>query len=221
MRTPRRFLVLCCAALAGCATATITGFRAPGEETTSVQSIAAFTLGLPAASRKVFEGKICEQLAPVRCVPGVAIIPPIREYGRSEMMELLDRSGVEGILLVSMGADEAWEQYLYSTTSTESTTDGTATATARRNGSTTRVDASGRSKTSTTSTSTDVSRSNRRADGDIRLYDRASGRVIWGGDLGISASGYIGTGNSTFFSAAGYKIASTLKTEGLVQPPSP
>jgi hypothetical protein len=163
------------------------------------------------------ERQVCQKLAPTPCISGKSILPPTRGYTVEEVANYLERSGVEAVLIVTLASDRSETRYVGTISS--STASGTSRTTGTLNlyGNSGVLNASTYGTASGTTISTPVYRNSREAYGQLSLYERGSGNIVWRGEIRVSGRGRYGVTDDAFIGSATSKIADDLKGAGLLR----
>jgi hypothetical protein len=194
----------------GCATTQFAAYRDPEHASASFRKVAVFLLGTPLNAAATAERMVCDKLAPVSCLVGQTILPPILAYSDDEILKYLKRSGADSVLVAVLASDRASLQYL-----------GTAVNTTGSSHTTGQVNLPGAFRASTLGTTRTVATpmymSRRVAFGRLALFDMATGALVWGGEMQIEGSGAMGGSDAEFIRSATSKVANELKAAGLVR----
>ena len=204
------------ALMSGCATSRVTAFRDPAYPAARFDRLAVFALGMNLGAAVAVERQLCEKLAPTRCIPGSSVLPPTRVYSGDEAARYLENSGANAVLLASLMADRSAARYFG--TVTASTVSGTTTTTGTVNlyGDTGVWSASSYGTASVRTVSTPVYGYSRVAFGQLGLFERASGNLVWRGEIRIAGQGLLSVTDEAFISSATSAVAEELKAAGLI-----
>lgn len=216
MRIRSTLLALVSFAAVGCAKATVVGFRDPSFAFTRFSRLAVIAGGMTLENAVAVERATCQRLAPAPCTVGKEALPPTRSYSMEEAKDLLTLRGVDGVLVILLTSDEESVRYLGTTSST------TAQASVSTMGTVNLYRSGGiLSSQSTTSlsarTRTEAEYSySRAASAQLGIFDRATGRLAWRGEINVSGVGAFAS-DGQFIQAATKEIAAELKRAGLSQ----
>lgn len=210
------FLALLFVGASACASAKLTAFRDPAYPNRRFNKIAVFALGMYLENATVVEGRVCEKVAPAPCVPGMQVLPPTRNYSSAEAAQYLGNANVDGILVVVLGDDQSVSRYLGSIASASVTSSGTQSGSANVYGNAAIWNSSSQSTTSAQSVATPVYGYSRTAHAAVGLFDRATGAVVWRGEMKVSGQGEFNVSDKAFIRAATSELASQLKRAQLI-----
>ncbi len=191
---------------ASCATSTVTAYRDPTYATKSFDSIAVFAQGMELDAAAKVELQVCKKMQPTRCVSGKSILPPTRKYSAKEAENYLTKSGVGGLLFITLTGDFTDIRHAGSTTNTSSFVNANTTGNANFYQNSAHWQSNTTGTLSSQSTTTQLYSSSRSARGQLGLFDSTSGAVIWKGEFKISGRGAIGTAKNSFINSANTKI---------------
>jgi hypothetical protein len=200
-----------------CASAKLTAFRDPAYPDRRFNKIAVFALGMYLENATAIEGQVCEKVAPAPCVPGKQVLPPTRNYSNAEASEYLGIAKVDGILIIVLGDDQSASRYLGSIASTSASSSGTQSGSANVYGNSAVWNASSQGTASAQSVATPVYGYSRTAHAAVALFERATGAVVWRGEMKVSGQGEVNISDKSFIRAATNELASQLKN-GLLIP---
>jgi hypothetical protein len=198
-------LLLAAVVLPGCTTSTVTAFRDPAYETARFSRLAVFAHGMNLGAVVQVERQVCQKVAPTPCRSGRSILPPTREYSVEAAAQFLDRSGVDAVLVAALVSDQSETRYFGTIT--------TSTATLNFYGNT----ALWTGVASVRSVSTPTYGYSRVAFGQLGLFDRATGNIVWRGEIRVTGQGALSTTDDAFIGSATSQIAAELKAAGLVR----
>ena len=213
----RSFIALVAAAvLSGCATSKVTAFRDPAFATARFKGIVVFAEGMALDAAVEVESQICAKVAPTPCASGKSVLPPTRHYAANDVEQYLSRTGADGVFFVALVSDQSDTRYFG--TMTTSTASGSAYGSGTLNfyGNSAFWSGSAYGSASGQSVSTPVYIFSRAAYGQLGLFDIASGNIAWRGEIRVEGRGRLNITDSAFISSATSKIASELKSSGLV-----
>lgn len=199
-----------------CARSRLTAFRDPSAATASYSRLAVFALGMDLDNAVEVERQLCARLEPSPCVAGKSVVPPTRAYAAKEVAALLERANVDGVLVVTLVADQSSSRYVGTTTNTTGQVSTTTSGSANLYGNTAYWNGSSQTSVAMQSTSTAEYVTTRAAVADVGLYNRETGQVSWRGELKLASQGILAT-DGGFIRAATSRLAKALRTQGLVR----
>jgi hypothetical protein len=202
--------------VAGCATSQVTAFRDPGYASARFDRLAVFALGLNLGATVAVERQLCQKLAPTPCVPGSSILPPTRTYNADEAARYLEGSGVDAVLLAALVSDRSDTRYFGTVTSSTASGSYTTTGTINLYGTYGVLNASSYGSATVRTLSTPIYGYSRVAFGQLGLFERTSGNLVWRGEIRVSGQGLLGITDEAFINSATSKVAEELKAAGLV-----
>lgn len=210
MRISSLLLALLSIPAVGCARASVVGFRDPSFPSTQFSKLAVIAGGMTLENEFAVERATCQRLAPATCVIGKEALPPTRSYSMDEAKGLLTMQGVDGVLVVLLTSDEESVRYLGTTSSTtaEGTVSTTGTVNLYRSGGILSSESTV-SLSSRTKTEAEYAYS-RAASAQLAIFDRATGRLAWRGEINVSGMGVFAS-DGQFIRAATKQIAAELK----------
>lgn len=212
--------VVACIAAAGCASTKVTAFRDPDFASKQYRHVAAFVVGASLAVRQQMEQRLCSEIAPTPCTPGLSVLPPTRQYTAEESTQLIGATGSDAVLIVSIGAEESQSGVIgYQTFSTAQAT-GTATTTGAVNTygnvGTYQGTTQGNASATGQSTTIPIMYFSRVAAGTVALLDAVTGKTAWSGEMQTHGRGLLATKDSAFASSETKEIIGQLRVAGLV-----
>lgn len=209
-------LILLSLFLSSCATSKITAFRDPAFATKQFDSISVFSLGMTLDAAVAVEQQLCTKIKPTPCVTGKSILPPTRQYSPEEVEVILSQSGVNAVLILTLVSDNSDTRYIGSITNSSAYSSANTMGSATLYGnnaywnSNTYGSAYGRSLT------TPIYSKSRVSLGELKLFDRGTGKIAWSGEIRIDGRGVAST-DEAFINSATEKIAEELKTTGIIK----
>lgn len=214
-----RWLTLLLAALlflSGCTTSQVTAFRDPAYDATRFYKLAVFALGMNLGTAVAVERQLCEKLAPTGCVAGSSVLPPTRTYSADEATRYLQRSGADAVLVAALASDQTETRYLGTMTSSTVSGSSTTTGTVNLYGNTGVLHASSYGTATARSVSTPIYGYSRVAFGQLGLFERVSGNLVWRGEVRVSGQGLLSITDEAFINSATSSVADELRAAGLV-----
>jgi hypothetical protein len=213
------FPVFACAA-AGCATTNVTAFKDADFAAKQYHHVAAFVVGGTLEGRQDTELKLCAEIAPTACTPGLSVLPPTRQYTPEESAKLISGSDSDAVLIVSIGSDNSQSAIIGYQTFATAQASGTATTTGTVNTygnvGTYQGTTQGNALATGQSTTLPIMIHSRVAAGTVTLLDVATGKTAWSGEAHTQGRGRFGTTDSAFESSAAKEIIGQLRASGLV-----
>lgn len=210
------FLMLAVCFSIGCATSRVTGFRDPAYPTTRFHSVSVFAHGMELEAAVEVEKETCRKLSPAQCIPGTSILPPIRSYSAEEVAQYLERSGIDALLIAALVSDESDTWYLGTITTSSATASSTTTGTVNFYGNAAFWSSSTAGFASGQIVSRPVYGYSRIAFGQLGLFERKTGNLVWRGQVRVGGQGLLNTTDSAFIKSATSEIAAELKAAGLL-----
>lgn len=201
----------------GCATTKITAFRNPAYANKSFSTIVVFAQGMVLDAALEVERQVCAKIQPTPCVSGKNILPPIRQYSNEEVETILNNSRAQGILFVALIDDKSDTRYLGAISNSNSYGTANTTGTANFYGNNAYWNASTRGSVSTHTTMMPVYGFSRVAYGQIGLFDRESGDIVWRGDIKVEGQGALNVTDEAFIDSATSEITKELRAVQLVK----
>lgn len=201
---------------AGCTTSQVTAFRDSAYTAARFDRLAVFALGMNFAATVAVERQLCQKLAPTPCVPGSSILPPTRRYSADEAARYLEGSGADAVLLAALVSDQSDTRYFGTVTSSTASGSSTTTGTVNLYGTYGVLNTSSYGTASVRTVSTPIYGYSRVAFGQLGLFERASGGLVWRGEIRIAGQGLLSITDDAFISSATSKVADELKAAGLV-----
>lgn len=212
----RAWFIALLSGASACASAKLTAFRDPAYPDRRFNKIAVFALGMYLENAIAVEGQVCEKVAPAPCVPGKKVLPPTRDYSSAEAAEYLGNANVDGILIVVLGDDQSVSRYLGSIASSSANSSGTQSGSVNVYGNAAIWNSSSQRTATTQSVATPVYGYSRTARAAVGLFERATGAVVWRGEMKVSGQGEYNVSDRSFIRAATNELASQLKHAQLI-----
>jgi hypothetical protein len=209
-------LLLALFSLYACATSKVTAFRDPGYTAARFGSIAVFSQGTSLEAAVEVERQICAKLSPTPCKMGKSILPPTRAYSADEALRHLEESGVDAVLVTVLVSDRSDTRYFGTITTSTASASATTTGTINLYGNTAFWNGSTYGSASGQAISTPVYGFSRVAFGQLGLFERSTGNIVWRGEIRIKGRGLLNVTDRAFISSATSKIAKELKDAGLI-----
>jgi hypothetical protein len=203
--------------LSACATSRVTAFRDPAYATAHFSKLLVFATGMAFESEVQVENDICKKLAPTPCLTGMSVLPPTRAYSGEEVRERINDSGADAVLITGLLTDQANSRYLGTYTRSSANYSSASSGTANLYGNYANWSGLSSGSASSSTVSTPVYGYTRVAHGLLSLYDSKTGNVVWRGEITTSGNGMLSVTDKEFIRSATSKIASELRSAGLVQ----
>jgi hypothetical protein len=211
-------LVLCCTV--GCASTNVTAFKDPDFAAKQYRHVAAFVVGGSLVIRQDMELRLCAEIAPTTCTPGLTVLPPTRQYTPAESNQIIGASGSDAVLIVSIGADNSQSAIIgyqtFSTAQANGTATTTGTVSTYGNTSTYQGVTQGNATATGQSTTVPIMYFSRVAAGTVALLDAATGKTAWSGEVQTHGRGLLATRDSAFESSSTKEIIGQLRAAGLI-----
>jgi hypothetical protein len=210
------FFLISVLLLSSCATSKITAFRDPAFATKHFSSLVVFAQGMALDSSVEVERMICNKVAPTPCKSGKSVLPPTRQYTGADVAKYLEDSGAEAVLIIALVADRSNTQYFGTFTASMASASATSSGTINFYGNNAFWNGTTNGSASGQSVSMPVYGYSRVAFGQLGLFDRLTGNIAWIGEIRVEGQGALNTTDDAFINSATSKIATELKTSGLV-----
>jgi len=204
-------------AAAGCATSQLTAYRDPAFAASAFERVAIFAVGMELGAAAQVERQVCDRVGATRCVQGKLILPPTRRYEADSVARMLADAGVDAVLIVALVTDDAATSYLGTIGAVSSTASGTSAGSGTLYGNVAVWTQTTQASVTSQVVATPVYGHSRVAFAQVGLYDRATGRIAWGGELKVSGQGQFNVTDDVFIASATAKIAEALRAEGLLR----
>ena len=163
------------------------------------------------------EKQVCVKIQPTPCALGKTILPPIRQYSPEEVEMSLSNSKAQGILFIALVDDKSDTRYMGTMSNSNSYGTATTSGTANFYGNSAYWNSTTHGSMTTNTTTTAVYSHTRVAYGQLGLFDRASGRIVWKGEIKIEGKGAVNVTDSVFIDSATGKISEELRAAQLVR----
>jgi hypothetical protein len=163
------------------------------------------------------ENQVCGNLYPTLCASGKSILPPTRQYTSNEVQKYLTHSLIDGVLFIALVDDRSETRYFGSITNT--TAQGFAKTSGKINffGNSAFWSSNTHGSASSQTVSTPIYSHSRIAFGQLGLFERKSGNIVWRGEIKVEGQGLYNVTDEAFIESATAKIAYELKTAELIK----
>lgn len=163
------------------------------------------------------EKMMCEKVKPTICKPVKSILPPTRSYTASEVDTLINRSGVEAVLMISLVSDETDTRYIGSTIDSYTTGSAQTSGKAFFYGNHANYNSNTNYSSSTQTNVTPEYSTSRNATAIVNLFDWGTGKTAWSGEINVVGRGVLGSKDSVLISSATDEIADNMISQELIR----
>lgn len=150
----------------------------------------------------------------------LALFPPTRVYTNAEIQKGLGSSGVDGVLIITVGDSGVSQQYAGTVFSGQYNGSSVTNGTINRFGNVSTVSLNGTSSGTMTATATPIYRYRRQTAFNARLIEASTGRNLWVGTGQVRAGGLLFVGDGANASSSVAAIFDDLQQKGVIGPSS-
>jgi hypothetical protein len=211
------FAIFCASLLSSCISTSMQGYADRSMPAQPIKHIATY-VNAPAALASSFQSSVAGESAKqgIAAEDAYALLPPTRTYNDAEIRKVLAESGVDAVLIISVGDSGVVKEYAGTFFQGDYSGSSSANGTVTRNGDFANVSLNGTSSGTMTGMSTPIHRYSRQTAFKARLVDPSTGRNFWVGSGEVSAGGRLFVGNGSSASSSVSAIFDDLRAKKII-----